>query len=104
MTDLEGCAYFENLPENAYLYNASNLIKSLPDVNVLFLIGNRDIAVSSSSAASFILKLADYQFSKGVRSADVQIKIRPSIGHRGHGTSSETFQEGAKWLSSHLIN
>lgn len=104
MTDLEGCPYFENLPESAYLYNASSIIKSLFNVNVLFLIGNRDIAVSSKNAASFILKLADYQFSNGVRSPDVQIKIRPSIGHRGHGTSSETFQEGAIWLQSHLIN
>ncbi len=102
MTDLNGSPYFNDLPQSAYTYNASNLIEKLEKTKTFFLIGNCDIAVSTEACISFISKLISHQSSQGQRSPETLFKLRPSIGHRGHGSSPETFKEGALWLCKML--
>jgi esterase FrsA len=74
-----------------------HLIPSLTNRSVRFYIGNCDTRVGVRPCFDFIEKLA----AEG-RSLPVELYIKPSIGFQGHGTSPQTFQEGADWLATQL--
>lgn len=61
-------------------------------------IGNADTRVGTESAFHFIQKLAEKNIEQGIRSPQVELHIKPSIGYRGHGTAPETFKQGVEWL------
>lgn len=75
-----------------------NEVEKLIQKNIWLSIGNADTRVGTESAFNFVHKLALKNIEKGVRSPQVELHIKPSIGYRGHGTSPETFRQGIDWL------
>lgn len=85
-------------------YNLENLTPRLTKKQVRFYIGNRDLRVGTNACFSFVRKLADEMYQSGNRSPSVEMVITPSIGHKGHGTTKETFQAGIEWGKEMLTN
>ena len=82
--------------------NLQNLSERLYDRTIRCYIGNRDLRVGTGACFHFISALADAAHHQKIRSAPIELVITPSIGHLGHGTSPETFREGARWLANQL--
>jgi predicted esterase len=66
-----------------------------------FYIGNRDMRVCTDACFSFIRSLADCAYDKRSK-ISVEMRIYPSIGHKGHGTPPQIFEEGGQWLKRFL--
>ena len=67
-----------------------------------FYIGNRDERVDTDACYSFIRKLADKAHEIRARHMHVELRISHSIGHKGHGTAPQIFEEGIAWLKERL--
>lgn len=67
-------------------------------------VGNRDTRVSTAKSFEFIHELTEKSYEAGIRSPAVEMLIMPSIGHKGHGTSEESFQIGASWIKKELTS
>lgn len=80
-----------------------HLSHQLVEKSLRFYIGNHDTRVNTEACFEFIKIVADTAFNRGIRSPTVELIIYPSIGHKGHGTPPEIFQEGAKWLKTQLL-
>lgn len=85
-------------------YDLINYIDQFAYKTLRFYIGNRDQRVSTDLCFQFIRKTADLAFEKGIRSPPIELLISPSIGHMGHGTSPDTFRNGADWFTKFLNN
>lgn len=83
-------------------YNLENYIDALCEQKIRFYISNRDTRVGTDKCFNLVQSLAEGAFQKGVRSPQIEMIISPPIGHMGHGTSKETFHEGALWLGKQL--
>lgn len=79
-----------------------NLCLPLRDKKIRFYIGNHDTRVGTEQCFAFIKEAADLAYKHGHRSPPLELRISPSIGHKGHGTSPENFLEGAEWLKKVL--
>ena len=102
LTDLASIKEFSPSPlVNTYLL--SHLKKLLSQKKIRIHIGNRDLRVGTDSCYQFFTSLVEQAFSSGVRSPPFELLLTPSIGHLGHGTSSQSFTEGALWLIKHLL-
>lgn len=84
-------------------YDPYDLIPILYDRSIRFYISNYDKRVGTENAFSWIKDLASHAHEKGIRSAPIELYIRPPIGYLGHGTSPETFAQGADWLAKELL-
>ncbi len=82
--------------------NLEHLCEKLFSLPMRFYIGNRDTRVSTSLCFQFIEKLSNTAFHHKIRSPKMELIISPSIGHQGHGTSKEIFEQGALWIGTHL--
>lgn len=78
-------------------------VPALVGRHLRFYIGNRDHRVGTKQCFHFIEELTEASYQQGHRSPAVELIISPSIGHKGHGTSSEIFKAGAEWVKSHLL-
>lgn len=85
--------------------NLTSLIPNLLHLKHLrFYIGNLDLRVNTDSCYDFIRKMAIAAHEKRARNCHVELRITQSIGHKGHGTAPETFEEGALWIKNHLLS
>lgn len=100
LIDLQAHKAFESLRNSNALqsYQSEALIPKLLHKKLFFLIGNRDVCVSTEQCCKFVQELAEAMYVSGKRSPNVELRIFPSIGHQGHGTPPEMFQEGITWL------
>jgi esterase FrsA len=87
---------YPDLGENTY--SLTRLIPSLIGKRLRFYIGNRDVRVSTDACYAFIRALTEASFENGHRSPHVELMLSPSIGHKGHGTPTHIFLDGANWL------
>lgn len=94
-------AELQNSPAVSF-YNTENLVPTLTDRHTRIYIGNRDTRVATRSCFDFAERLADTAYEQKIRSPQVELFITPSIGQYGHGTSPDTFKQGADWLASCL--
>lgn len=76
----------------------THVADQLVDRQVRFYIGNRDHRVSTRQAFHFIEVLANAAYHQGIRSAQAELIIYPSIGHKGHGTPPHIFKDGIQWM------
>lgn len=74
----------------------------LKEQKMRLYLGNRDTRVHTHLCTDFVLSLAETSFASGQRSPPIELILSPSIGHMGHGTSRETFHEGASYLGKRL--
>lgn len=65
--------------------------------------GNRDMRVSSDLCFQWIRSLVEAAFEEKIRSPSIEMFLKPSIGYLGHGTTPETFHEGATWLAHQIL-
>jgi esterase FrsA len=100
LTRLENAKEFKDL--DVERWNLSHLASKLYNRTIRFYIGNRDKRVETNSCFHFISTLADTAFEHKISSSPIELIIGPSIGHQGHGTSSEIFRQGASWLEKKL--
>lgn len=82
--------------------NIFHLMEPLQNTAVRFYIGNRDTMVQTTACFDFVRQLTDSIYDSGCRSPQVELIISPSIGHKGHGTPSERFKDGAHWIKTQL--
>lgn len=68
-----------------------------------YIVGNRDLAVDTDSCYKFIRTLTETAYEKRVRELKIYLQIVPSIGHRGHGTSPDSFEEGTNFVRKLLL-
>lgn len=84
------------------MFDLVNLKDQLYNRHLRFYIGNRDLRVSTSLCFESIRELVEAAFSHKIRSSQMELILSPSIGHLGHGTSKEIFQQGADWIALQL--
>jgi hypothetical protein len=100
LTQLKLAKEFHTLQSDPITYGHSltKKIDTLLHKKLRFYISNRDMRVGTKECFDFIYALAEKAHEHRVRSPAFELVIKPPIGHLGHGTSKETFEEGALWL------
>lgn len=83
--------------------NLSHISEAVCQKNQRIYIGNRDTRVSTDACYEWFRSMVEHAHSKGIRSPHLEMMIRPSIGHQGHGTAKESFEEGASWLIQKIL-
>ena len=104
LTQLDECVEFKdlkNLPPIRAL-DINILTSKLLHKTIKAYIGNRDLRVGTDRCYTWITSLVNTAFDNHIRSPHIELVLKPSIGHLGHGTSKETFEEGALWLAHKL--
>lgn len=104
LTQLRYAKEFHHLLHNDILntYSLTNQIDHLFDKKLRFYISNKDTRVGTKECFDFIHRLAEKAHEHRVRSAPIELLIKPPIGHQGHGTSAEIFFEGSEWILKEL--
>lgn len=102
LTDFRKLDSFHKLQnfEHTAPFDLINLIPQLIRHPVRFYIGNRDVRVKTRSAFDLIEALSNYAYEHGIRSPEAELTVFPSIGHKGHGTPPEIFDQGIEWIKS----
>ncbi len=104
LTRLELAKEFQTLQDHPLL-RSLDLFSQVPlffDRKIRFYIGNHDTRVSTRSCVELALLIAESAHIQGIRSPQIELILSPSIGHMGHGTSPEIFQDGAHWIGENL--
>ncbi len=83
-------------------FSIEALKDQLCDRHIRFYIGNRDLRVGTTLCFESVKELVETAFVRKIRSPQIELLIGPSIGHLGHGTPKETFEQGADWIASKL--
>ena len=91
---------FQTIPFTTILdrLDTFHQIPHLFNKTLRFYISNRDTRVGTDICFEFIQHLAIEAQKHGIRSPQLELFIKYPIGMHGHGTSKETFIEGANWL------
>ncbi len=79
-----------------------HLQNALAPCHSRFYIGNRDTQVGTRACFDFVMSLTEAAHAQKIRTPQVECFITPSIGRSGHGTSPETFYQGALWMAECL--
>ncbi len=105
MIDLAYMSEFDTLKNDPYVQkmHLSNLIDDLANRPVRFYVGNRDARVGTRNCFDFIEALTEKSFEKNRNLIPSELILKPSIGRDGHGTSPETFKDGAEWICKNLL-
>lgn len=83
-------------------FSIETLKDQLYDRHMRFYIGNRDLRVGTTLCFESVKQLVETAFIHKIRSPQIELIISPSIGHLGHGTPKENFEQGADWIASKL--
>jgi len=96
---------FQRLPSKEMVseYDLEHIAPVLCNRKIRFYASNYDRRVKTEYVFSFIHSVSKYAHEKKIRSAPIELYIRPPTGYLGHGTPKETFEEGAKWLANELL-
>ncbi len=105
LVDLSYTKEFELLKDHPYVQKTklSNLKDMLYDRKIRFYIGNRDRRVGTDQSFKTLTAFVEKAFENKIRTSEIELYVTPSIGHMGHGTSSEIFEQGAKWIQKQLL-
>lgn len=100
LTRLERIKEFADIPSSPILtsLDINNLIPALSNKAIRAHIGGRDTRVSTDACYHWIRSLIEDAHANNRKFPPIELIIKPSIGYQGHGTSTETFKEGALWL------
>ena len=106
LTKLSLAKEFQEILEAPYVqfYDANTLAEQLADRHVRLYIGNRDTRVSTRDCFDFSMNLVNAAHEARIRPAQIELIMTRSIGQMGHGTSPETFAQGAAWLMECLTH
>ena len=101
LTDLSKTKEFELLQTHPIVqsYNLLPLAPLLADRSIRLYIGNKDTRTHTHLCFEFAMELVK---NSSLRSPQIELFITPSIGHMGHGTSMEIFEQGALWIANYI--
>lgn len=101
LTKLEG---FEQLSDSKVLqkWSLAHFTEQLAPKKIRFYIGNNDSRVDTDSCYSLIRHIVRKGRAANLRIINTELMIYPSIGHKGHGTPPNIFEEGVVWLKGFL--
>lgn len=103
LCDLKTCPEFAHTsPEMLQTLSLYSLCPKLSTKTIRAYIGGRDTRVSTKTCYEWICSTIDCAYEKKIRPIPIELRITPSIGYLGHGTSPETFQEGSLWIYQQL--
>lgn len=104
LTDLGYIKEMKSLKNSSFLaaHSLFSLTESLAKKTSKAYIGNHDTRVGTDACFHWIHTLAQTASALHIRSAPIELVIKPSIGHQGHGTSKESFEEGALWVLQNM--
>lgn len=104
LTQLSFAREFQAIADRPLVRSLSleTLTSRLVDRSLRFYIGNLDTRVGTRLCFDFIEALSQEALTQAIRSPQVELMIRPSIGRDGHGTAKDTFHEGAQWIAEKL--
>lgn len=110
LTQLNSLSEFKELPHHpsferrADALDLKHLVEKLIHLkHTRFYIGNHDTRVGTDACYHFIRSFSEKIHEKKARHCAVELNITHSIGHKGHGTAPQTFEEGAQWVKKHLL-
>ncbi len=83
-------------------FDAIHTAPFIYDRHTRLYIGNHDTLVSTRSCFNFCTTLVEEARKAQISTPQIEMIISPSIGHKGHGTPPEIFQQGIQWLGSSL--
>lgn len=69
-----------------------------------FYIGNRDEIVGTDVCYQCVRHFVEVAHERRARDFEIELRITPSIGYKGHGTAPSTFEEGSAWLRKLLLD
>lgn len=100
LTQLKYTKEFDGMVDHPIVFslNLSHQIPKLIHKKLRFYISNRDMRVGTRECFDFISSLAEHAHEHKVRAPHIELFIKPPLGHQGHGTSREIFEEGADWI------
>lgn len=101
LTALNDLAEFAPL-QNSELSKQHALLRFVPELvskRVRLHIGNRDTRVHTDSSYNLVRAIGEEAYLTRNRNGFCELIIKPSIGHQGHGTSTDTFYEGVEWIT-----
>jgi predicted esterase len=78
------------------------LADKLSDRTHRYYIGNRDTRVGTRDCFDYVEALVESAYTNKVRSSAIELILFPAIGHKGHGTPQQIFEEGARWIAKEL--
>lgn len=101
LTNLAKTKEFESLQSHPIVqsYQLAPLASLLANRQIRFYIGNQDTRTHTQECYEFAMELVK---KSSLRSPQIELFITPSIGHMGHGTSMEIFEQGALWLANSI--
>lgn len=105
LTDLHVLEEFQQFGSENAIIESLQLKKVIPNIlatPLRFFIGNHDLRVGTSQCYSFIHELVKESYAMGLKSAPIELTVVPSIGMSGHGTSPQSFKEGADWIYAEI--
>lgn len=105
LTDIGYLTEFQPLREIQEVQNLNldAILEPLIEKNLRFYIGNRDERVGTDRCYQFIRNLADRSYESGRRTANVELIITASVGHKGHGTLPHIFKDGTDWIKRIIL-
>ena len=104
MTELRALDSFQSLQDHPIVAALSldRQLNSLCNRAHRYYIGNRDLRVSTDHCYAWVRQLTECAYRQGKRSPPIELFMSPSIGHKGHGTAPDIFQQGALWVQKRL--
>ncbi len=104
LTHLENIKEFHLLESSPLIekLKLSHIQEVLSKKTIRTYIGGRDTRTNTDLCYAWIRSLIETAHQNKVRSPPIEFILKPSIGHKGHGTSPETFKEGALWIKEQL--
>ncbi|MFZ0565853.1 MAG: prolyl oligopeptidase family serine peptidase [Chlamydiales bacterium] len=103
LTKLSRITEFSHHKYQSEQLDLEHLVERLTHIrHFRFYIGNRDTRVSTDACYHFIRQLVEKNHEKRIRDPQIELRITPSIGHRGHGTAPSIFEEGTNWVKERL--
>lgn len=104
LTHMENIKEFELLKNSIFIekHKLCHIEQALIHKNIKTYIGGRDTRVNTDLCYKWIRSLIEKAYEHKIKSPHIELVLKPSIGHQGHGTSKESFEEGSLWLINKL--
>lgn len=106
LTKLSFSKEFAEIKEKEHIRELDliHLVPRLLQTQIRYYIGNHDTLVGTELCFELVKAIGEAAYEMRIRSPQVEMIIGHSIGHMGHGTSTESFQDGALWLLKRFGN
>lgn len=106
LTDLRRLAEVAERPHDPLMqsYAVNHLAEKLTTCQIRLYIGNRDQRVQTDAVYQSARAIVEAAAEQRPRKGSVDFIMTPSIGHKGHGTSPDTFRAGIEWIQESLSN